>query len=360
MRKRTIRNGMRLVLAALAVIIIASFYHENVADMLSLSFDAEMRFYRLGIFWAAAMGGYGVVLTAFGLVLPGTQREASSPSCHTMVGRVAETARRRGLPAVTLTTFEDVAWNAPWYARLGFVHKEKLQRLAGKGPLFRQQEGGLDADRAPADHYHPPPDGSLSGQQVPGLAHMGELHPRNRRNDRYPSGSQDDRLGRGFLQELLVNVDVELHGNAGAFHLPLEVAGQLAELFPSRSRPGKQELPPQTAAPFDERHPVPPRGGRNGRAHPGRSATDHDFDHLTIAKTGGATMDMSTHTRVAGSLSINTGTLDLNGSSLTVAAARRRLRVHRRRRRAQAGGRPCGPGAGRRATGPCRPRTGRS
>lgn len=75
MRKRTIRNGMRLVLAALAVIILASFYHDSVAEILSLSLDAEMRFYRLGIFWAAAMGGYGVVLAAFGLVLPGTQRD---------------------------------------------------------------------------------------------------------------------------------------------------------------------------------------------------------------------------------------------------------------------------------------------
>ncbi len=29
-------------------------------------------------------------------------------------------ARTRGLPAVTLTTFRDVVWNAPFYARLGF------------------------------------------------------------------------------------------------------------------------------------------------------------------------------------------------------------------------------------------------
>ena len=76
MRKHTIRNGMRLVLAALVVIIIASFYHDRVAEILSLSFEAEARFYRLGIFLAAAMGGYGVVLAAFGLVLPGTRRDA--------------------------------------------------------------------------------------------------------------------------------------------------------------------------------------------------------------------------------------------------------------------------------------------
>jgi N-acetylglutamate synthase-like GNAT family acetyltransferase len=29
-------------------------------------------------------------------------------------------AVQRGLPAVTLTTFRDVPWNAPWYAKLGF------------------------------------------------------------------------------------------------------------------------------------------------------------------------------------------------------------------------------------------------
>jgi hypothetical protein len=75
MRKRTIRCGMRLVLAALLVIIITSFYHYSVGDFLSLSFAAEMRFYWMGIFCAAAMGGYGVVLVAFGLVLPGTRKD---------------------------------------------------------------------------------------------------------------------------------------------------------------------------------------------------------------------------------------------------------------------------------------------
>lgn len=29
-------------------------------------------------------------------------------------------ARARGWPALWLTTFRDVPWNAPWYARLGF------------------------------------------------------------------------------------------------------------------------------------------------------------------------------------------------------------------------------------------------
>ena len=70
MRKKTIRNGMRLVLAALMIIIVSSFYLDGVGDFLSLSYQSQVRYYQLGIFLAAAMGGYGVVLTAFGLILP--------------------------------------------------------------------------------------------------------------------------------------------------------------------------------------------------------------------------------------------------------------------------------------------------
>ncbi len=37
-----------------------------------------------------------------------------------LVAAVVDDARRRGLPAVTLTTFRDVPWNAPFYEGLGF------------------------------------------------------------------------------------------------------------------------------------------------------------------------------------------------------------------------------------------------
>lgn len=33
---------------------------------------------------------------------------------------VAEQARNKGYTALILTTFKDVPWNAPWYARMGF------------------------------------------------------------------------------------------------------------------------------------------------------------------------------------------------------------------------------------------------
>ncbi|MEI6207605.1 MAG: hypothetical protein WCP20_12555 [Desulfuromonadales bacterium] len=77
MRKRTVRNGMRLVMAALILIILVSFYHGNLADILFLSFAAENRIYSLGIFWAAAIGSYGVVLAALGFVLSSQKQDES-------------------------------------------------------------------------------------------------------------------------------------------------------------------------------------------------------------------------------------------------------------------------------------------
>lgn len=75
MRKRTVRNGMRLLLASLLLIILASFYHTGMAAWFSFSSGDELRLYSLGMLAAAAMGGYGAVLAAFGLVLPADRRE---------------------------------------------------------------------------------------------------------------------------------------------------------------------------------------------------------------------------------------------------------------------------------------------
>jgi len=38
-----------------------------------------------------------------------------------LIDRLDAVARERGLPELTLSTFRDVPWNAPYYARLGFV-----------------------------------------------------------------------------------------------------------------------------------------------------------------------------------------------------------------------------------------------
>ncbi len=57
-------------------------------------------------------------------------------------------ARNSGFRAVTLTTFRDVPWNAPFYARIGFEEVTALDahpRLAGE--LAVEADNGLPADR---------------------------------------------------------------------------------------------------------------------------------------------------------------------------------------------------------------------
>jgi GNAT superfamily N-acetyltransferase len=44
-----------------------------------------------------------------------------------LIEHVAGEARRQGLDALTLTTFRDVAWNAPYYERLGFRVVEEAE-----------------------------------------------------------------------------------------------------------------------------------------------------------------------------------------------------------------------------------------
>lgn len=57
-------------------------------------------------------------------------------------------ARNSGFRALTLTTFRDLAWNGPFYARLGFDEVTALDahpRLAGE--LANEVDDGLPADR---------------------------------------------------------------------------------------------------------------------------------------------------------------------------------------------------------------------
>lgn len=57
-------------------------------------------------------------------------------------------ARNTGFKALTLTTFRDLPWNAPFYARLGFEEVTALDahlRLAGE--LANEVDDGLPPDR---------------------------------------------------------------------------------------------------------------------------------------------------------------------------------------------------------------------
>ncbi|KAA5943602.1 GNAT family N-acetyltransferase [Enterobacter cloacae] len=58
-----------------------------------------------------------------------------------LIACVADQARKRGLASLTLTTFRDVPWNAPFYARLGF---EMITTLTPELREKREEETAHD------------------------------------------------------------------------------------------------------------------------------------------------------------------------------------------------------------------------
>lgn len=61
-----------------------------------------------------------------------------------LIATAADEARRQGRPALTLTTFASIAWNAPFYERVGFRRisgPDLGARLAAV--LSREAERGL-------------------------------------------------------------------------------------------------------------------------------------------------------------------------------------------------------------------------
>ena len=66
-----------------------------------------------------------------------------------LVGQVEVWGRSRGAPATTLTTFRDVAWNGPYYARLGYREMSRAQVGAGLAATMDHEASlpGIDAAR---------------------------------------------------------------------------------------------------------------------------------------------------------------------------------------------------------------------
>ena len=107
---------------------------------------------RAGMLWVAIAPGGEPVGFAYGRMLGGEPYLAEL-DVHPehgrrglgakLVGALVEWAHAHGAAGVTLSTFRDVAWNGPFYARLGFralapdelddAHRELIERERRKG-----------------------------------------------------------------------------------------------------------------------------------------------------------------------------------------------------------------------------------
>lgn len=135
----------------------ASVGMQAVADDPPAALEVLATYQRDGRAWVAIDGsarlvGYALALEVDGLghleqlsVEPAAGRQGWGAA---LIGTVLEWATGRGAPAVTLSTFVDVAWNAPYYARFGFRALSEQDLTPG---LLRLREhevtAGLDVSR---------------------------------------------------------------------------------------------------------------------------------------------------------------------------------------------------------------------
>ncbi|MDA3627321.1 GNAT family N-acetyltransferase [Saccharopolyspora sp. WRP15-2] len=100
----------------------------DIADDPPPPVEALAEYQRAGRAWVAEVDAEVVAYVLVELIDGNAhiaQVSVHADHAHRGIGRqllehVESWARERGLPALTLTTFRSVPWNAPYYARLGF------------------------------------------------------------------------------------------------------------------------------------------------------------------------------------------------------------------------------------------------
>jgi GNAT superfamily N-acetyltransferase len=129
----------------------------EIADDEPFSLDELARYQRAGRVWVAVHDTGRPVAYLIADLVDGNihieQVSVHPDSARRGVGRsllehVAGWAAADGVPALTLTTFEQVPWNAPYYARCGFFRLSDSE-LTPQLRAIRQREAEYGRDRWP-------------------------------------------------------------------------------------------------------------------------------------------------------------------------------------------------------------------
>ncbi|MEV0416233.1 GNAT family N-acetyltransferase [Streptomyces sp. NPDC050448] len=126
----------------------------EIADDEPLPLGELARYQRAGLAWVAVTEADAPLAYLIADRLDGNlhieQVSVHPDGAHRRIGRsllehLAARAAADSIPALTLTTFEDVPWNAPYYARCGFERLADGELSPGlKDIRDREAEHGLD------------------------------------------------------------------------------------------------------------------------------------------------------------------------------------------------------------------------
>lgn len=81
MRRSTVKSGLKLIIGGVVAVILATFFHEEMAWLLFLSPGGETQFVFWGLFWGGVLGFIGILLTVLGFLRApaGEQRVSLRP-----------------------------------------------------------------------------------------------------------------------------------------------------------------------------------------------------------------------------------------------------------------------------------------
>lgn len=68
MRKRTIRAGLRLLISSLVLLILGTFYSQQINSALAIGVEGTTEFIKLAFFWGSILGGAAVITVVLGLM----------------------------------------------------------------------------------------------------------------------------------------------------------------------------------------------------------------------------------------------------------------------------------------------------
>lgn len=68
MRKKTVRDGIRLLIAALFLLILGTFYSQEIGAVFFSSSGGAMEFVQLAFFWGMLLGGMAILMICAGFV----------------------------------------------------------------------------------------------------------------------------------------------------------------------------------------------------------------------------------------------------------------------------------------------------
>jgi len=68
MRKRTVRAGIRLLILSVMLLLLGTFYGQQINALLAVAGDGAAEFVKLAFFWGAVISAAAILMISFGLL----------------------------------------------------------------------------------------------------------------------------------------------------------------------------------------------------------------------------------------------------------------------------------------------------